>query len=87
MASIINTTRLSKHLAARGLVPANCRLVEVSITPSGPLVIRYEVFVGLEQMQLFAEACVAAAEDIAADDARNLQARISKPPESVNGQS
>ncbi len=81
--ALINTVSLAKHLAARGLVPDHCRLVEVSITPSGPLVLRYEVFVELSQLHLFAEAFKQTADEMTTDDERNRKARLTKAPEDV----
>ena len=46
---------------ARGLLPAHCRLIEVGMTPSAALVIRYEVFVTADQLGSFADALKAAA--------------------------
>ena len=68
MSYIQSTIRLQRELIARGLVPPDCRLIEVSITPAAPLVIRYEVFVRSDRLALFAEAMTAAAASAVADD-------------------
>lgn len=58
----ISTPQLAKELMARGLIPDNCRLVEVSIPRHGALIIRYEVFVEADRFALFADAMKAAAQ-------------------------
>ena len=68
MANIQSTARLEKELMARGLLPRDCRLVEISVTPNRPLVIRYEVFVRTDELVLFAEALTTAAAAAVADD-------------------
>lgn len=72
--SIVNTQQIAKELTARGLLPADCRLIEVRIEPHGALVIRYEVFVRHDQLGAFADALKAAAGVGTADDERNRQA-------------
>jgi hypothetical protein len=71
MASIINTRRIEQELKSRGLLPARCRLIEVSMEPNAPLVIRYEVFVENDQLSLLADALKAAATETAVDDERH----------------
>lgn len=61
MRKILTTTALEKHLIARGLVPDGCRLLELSITPNSALVVRYEVFIDLDRLELFADAMKATA--------------------------
>lgn len=73
-ASIVNTRRIETELMKRGLLPAGCRLIEVSMTPSSALVLRYEVYVRNDQLSEFADALKAAAVEAAADDERNRRA-------------
>ena len=74
MSSIQSTFRLEKELIARGLIPADCRLIEISMEPNSALVIRYEVFVRSDRMALFGDAIKAAAEEAITDDERNRRA-------------
>lgn len=69
--SFLHSRGLEKELIARGLLPAGCRLVEVSITPSSALVIRYEVYVQASQLAEFADAMKVTADEAIADDERN----------------
>jgi len=80
MASIVGNQQIAKHLADRGLLPAHCRLVEVSIEPAGALVIRYEVFVHPDQLGAFADALKAVADEGTADDERNRLANEGQKP-------
>jgi len=80
MASLVGNRRISRHLAERGLLPAQCRLVEVSIEPTGALVIRYEVFVHSDQLGALADALKAAADEGTADDERNRLANEGQKP-------
>lgn len=75
MNTILSTRLLEKQLIQRGLLPARCRLVEVSITPNSPLVLRYEVFVEAEQLSAFADAMKAAADEAIESNERNRIAR------------
>jgi hypothetical protein len=61
MTKILNTYALEKELITRGLVPDGCRLVEVSITPHSALVVRYEIFIDADRLELFADAMKAVA--------------------------
>jgi len=54
---------LAPMLIKHGLLPDNCRLIEVSMSPDSIPIIRYEVFVTKEQMAKFAEALREASED------------------------
>lgn len=79
MANIISTRRIEKELIDRGLLPAQCHLIEVRIEPNAALVIRYEVFVTNDQLGAFADALkAAAAAEAAAVDERNRRARSEK---------
>lgn len=69
MSSLISTIWIEKELIRRGLVPAECRLLEVSISPRSALVIRYEVGVRNDQLGAFADALKAAFEAHAAAEA------------------
>jgi hypothetical protein len=61
MKRILNAAALEKQLIARGLVPDGCHLLEVSITPNSALVLRYEVFIDADRLELFADAMKAVA--------------------------
>jgi len=41
---VVDIRRFHKPLADAGLVPPNCRVMEISLGVSGVLVVRYEVF-------------------------------------------
>ena len=45
----VDVRRLHKPLAAAGLVPSECRLMDISIGLNGGLLVRYEVFLTPEQ--------------------------------------
>lgn len=79
MSTIVNTRRIEKELIARGLVPEHCKLLEVRIEPTSAPVIRYEVFVSGDRLDLLADALKAAAQAALADDERNGRNRA--PPE------
>ena len=64
--AVISTRGLEKHLMAHGLLPAHCKLIEVSITPNSALILRYEVFIEGEQLARFAEAMTEAAAEVLA---------------------
>ena len=76
---ILNTRAIEKALIARGLLPTGCRLVEVSIEPNAPLVIRYEVFVDADQLNDFADAMKEAAVE-AIGERESFAKRKAKPP-------
>lgn len=78
MKTIVNTRRIEKELMARGLLPAECRLIEIRMEPSSALVIRYEVLVSVDQFSAFADAMKAAATEAVADDERNRRALSGK---------
>ena len=46
----VSVRGLHKPLADAGLVPPNCRVMEISIGVEGALVVRYEVFLTAEQI-------------------------------------
>jgi hypothetical protein len=77
MSAIVHTARLEKELIARGLVPDDCTLLEVRIEPHAGLLMRYEMFVRGDRLDLFADALKAAAQQALAEDERK---RNSKPP-------
>jgi len=74
MSSVMSTRHIEKELIARGLVPDGCRLLEVSIGVNTPLVVRYEVFVKADQLDMLADALKAAASAALADNERNRAA-------------
>jgi hypothetical protein len=45
----VDIRRFHKPLEAAGLVPPNCRVMEISIGVDGALMVRYEVFLTAEQ--------------------------------------
>ena len=61
MATILHPSRLEDALHRRGLVPPNCRLLEVVMEVMKPIVIRYEVFLSAEDARRFGEAYLEAA--------------------------
>jgi len=50
--------QISAALVERGLLPVNCRLLELSIGVEGATVIRYERFVTGEELGILADALV-----------------------------
>jgi hypothetical protein len=50
MIRAVDVRRFHEPLQKAGLVPLNCRVVDLSIGVTGALVIRYEVFVTPEQL-------------------------------------
>ena len=79
MGNVMGTRRIAEELQKRGLVPPNCKLLEVRIEPAGALVIHYEVFVTGGHVLEFADALRAAAQAAADDDERNRPARAETP--------
>lgn len=79
MGTLMGNRRIAEELQKRGLVPPNCKLLEVRIEPVGALVIHYEVFVTGGQVLELADALRAAAHAAADDDERNRQARAEAP--------
>jgi hypothetical protein len=59
--AFVNNRYLGEELTARGLVPPGCRLLELIIKPDGALLIRYEKFIGPDELSVFAEALQAVA--------------------------
>lgn len=57
----LSNRRIGKILSERGLLPPNCRLLEVRLEVDGALVIRYERFVPVSEVRVFAEALLVAA--------------------------
>lgn len=74
----VGSRRLTKHLISRGLLPDGCCLVEVSMTPNDALIIRYEVMVTGDKLELYADALKAAAIEAMEDDERNRIANEAK---------
>jgi hypothetical protein len=73
MGQVLSNRQISALLVKRGLVPDNCRSAEVLIDPTGPLIIRYEVFVDAEHLAAVAEVLrEVAAEHIQANASRTL---------------
>lgn len=63
MSRIMTTRNIAEKLVKRGLVPDNCRCADIQIDPTGPLIIRYEVYVSAQHLGAVAEVlCEVAAE-------------------------
>jgi hypothetical protein len=54
MSALHIPAELLKVFVDEGLVPANCRSLELSIPADGALVLRYEVFVTTDQLEQLA---------------------------------
>jgi hypothetical protein len=67
MKHLINVKMLHAPLAAAGLVPANCRVLDISIGVSGALSVRYEVFLTAEQLVSLGSVLQVVGESIMAD--------------------
>jgi hypothetical protein len=61
MAQVLGSRALAAELMARGLIPPDCRSVELMINADGGLVIRYEQFVSADRLAAFADAMRAVA--------------------------
>ena len=74
MARYTGTHRLEKEFKDRGLLPPNCKLLELRMEPASALVARFEVFITNEDLVKVAEAiqAVATAEIEAATAAKGL---------------
>jgi hypothetical protein len=68
MKSLINVQKFHAPLQAAGLVPENCRLLEISIGVHGSLSIRYDVFLTAEQLVTLGSIFQNVGESIIADD-------------------
>lgn len=66
MKSLVHIQQFHKPLAAAGLVPANCRLLEITIGVDGALVARYEVFWEAAELKAFGIICQTIAESATA---------------------
>jgi len=53
---------ISRELVSRGLLPADCRLLEIVITVDGAAVMRYEQYVSADRLGGFADALRAVAD-------------------------
>jgi hypothetical protein len=60
---IVGPQRLQRALIAHGLVPPNCKLLDVVVSPTGPPVLRYEVFLDETDLRKFADAFAEALKD------------------------
>lgn len=56
-----------KLLVDSGLVPKNCGKVELEIPASGPMILRYEVFVSADQVEQLGLVFHALASELKAD--------------------
>lgn len=61
MPRILNTQRLANAMVAEGLLPESCSNVEILIPAAGPMVLRFERFVGVDELERLARAMTAAA--------------------------
>jgi hypothetical protein len=68
MRSLINVQKLHAPLIAAGLVPENCRVLDISIAASGVLSLRYEVFLTAEQLVTLGSVFRVVGESIVADE-------------------
>ena len=59
---IQSSRKLEKELIARGLVPPNCRIVDVVIGANAALTVRFECYLDDAQVQKFGEAFLASIE-------------------------
>jgi len=71
MAAISNRT-LARELLVRGLVPEECRLLDVVIGASGAVVLRFETYLTADQMLLFADAFASTAKAVMEPPIRDL---------------
>jgi hypothetical protein len=55
--------RLGVKLQVLGLVPPNCNKVELHIAPTGALMLRYDVFVVVEDLPKIAAAMIEVAKE------------------------
>jgi hypothetical protein len=63
---IVTGDAVGKALEEEGLLPPNCRLLEIALAPREAFVLRYEVYVRTTDLPKLARAIAAAAKD--ADD-------------------
>lgn len=68
MKHLINVQRFHEPLATAGLVPANCRVIDLSIGVSGALAVKYEVFLTAEQLITLGEIFRAVGQRIVDED-------------------
>lgn len=71
MKSLINVQKFHAPLEAAGLVPKNCRVLDITIGVSGALSVRYEVFLTAEQLVRLGTIFQAVGESIVADDTKS----------------
>jgi hypothetical protein len=71
MTSLINVQKFHGPLQAAGLVPENCRLLEILIGVHGALSIRYDVFLTAEQLVTLGAIFHDVGESIIADDKKS----------------
>jgi hypothetical protein len=60
----VNVKRLHKPLEEAGLVPPNCRLLDLAIGTDGALIVRYDVLVTAEQLVALGEVFARIGNDI-----------------------
>ncbi len=85
MSSLMTNRRIADELMKRDLLPKDGRLIEVSIGVSGATVIRYERFVGAEEVAKVAEALRAAADSLLSEDRRMREASARLDKEGLYG--
>jgi hypothetical protein len=76
MNSLINVQKFHAPLQAAGLVPENCRVLDISIGVSGALSVRYEVFLTAEQLVTLGSIFQVVGESIVADRTRKSSAGL-----------
>lgn len=70
----INTKLLEQALIDSGIVPPNCRNMEIRIEANSLIKIRFEIFVDADVLGTIGAIFVDAADAQAADDERNRKA-------------
>ena len=78
MRRILNSHRLAKELEAEGLLPPGCSDVRVLIPANGPMVLHFERFVEVAELETLARAMARAAEAERAADTEWV-GRTAKP--------
>ena len=76
----IGSRLLHKPLADAGLIPANCRLMEVVISATGAIVVRYETFISAEDLGKLGVVLQTASEDELSQQKASAEARVSTEP-------
>jgi hypothetical protein len=62
MTGLVTNRLLARELEQRGLLPANCRLVEIQVAVDGGIVLRYDKTITAAEFIRVADALTAVAE-------------------------